>query len=175
MAGLSPGVAPSGGRCVEDSFNVETEGSTITDRFAASAKAAATSIAALQRAEALTYAELDRRSNRLARHLRSRGVVAGDLVALLAGRSIDLLVAILATLKLGAAYAPLDPAAPADYQGWMLRDCGARIVLAAGAPHDLPLSTLPLPTLALDEALSASEAEDDLLWNVSAAPMTLPM
>ena len=156
MAGLSPGVAPSGGRCVEDSFNVETEGSTITDRFAASAKAAATSIAALQRAEALTYAELDRRSNRLARHLRSRGVVAGDLVALLAGRSIDSLVAILATLKLGAAYAPLDPAAPADYQDWMLRDCGARIVLAAGAPRDLPL-----PTLALDEALSASEAEDD--------------
>ena len=157
MAGLSPGVAPLGRRYVEDSFTVGTEGSTITDRFAASAKAAATSIAVLQHAEALTYAELDRRSNRLARHLRSNGVVAGDLVALHAGRSIDSLVAILATLKLGAAYAPLDPAAPADYRDWLLRDCGAGIVLAAGgAPRDLPL-----PTLGLDEALLASETEDD--------------
>lgn len=157
MAGLSPGVAPLGRRYVEDSFTVGTEGSTITGRFAASAKAAATSIAVLQHAEALTYAELDRRSNRLARHLRSNGVEAGDLVALHAGRSIDSLVAILATLKLGAAYAPLDPAAPADYRDWLLRDCGARIVLAAGgAPRDLPL-----PTLGLDEALLASETEDD--------------
>lgn len=157
MAGLSPGVASSAGRCAEGSFNFGGEGSTITDRFAVSAKAAATSVAVLQRAEALTYAELDRRSNRLARHLRSSGVVAGDLVALHAGRSVDSLVAILATLKLGAAYAPLDPAAPADYRAWLLRDCGARIVLAAaGAPHDPSV-----PTLGLDEALSASEAEDD--------------
>lgn len=157
MAGLSPGVASSVGRCGEDTFDWESKGGTITDRFAASARAAATSIAVLQRAEALTYAELDRRSNRLARHLRGHGVVAGDLVALHAGRSIGSLIAILATLKLGAAYAPLDPAAPADYQAWLLQDCGARIALAAaGAPHDLPV-----PTLDLDEALSACEGEDD--------------
>ncbi len=62
----------------------------------------------------LSYREVDERANRLARHLRSRGVETGHLVGLLVERSPDAIVAILAVLKSGAAYVPLDPTHPAD-------------------------------------------------------------
>ncbi|TAJ39588.1 MAG: amino acid adenylation domain-containing protein, partial [Reyranella sp.] len=155
MAGLHPGAATSAG-CGGGEFDFEATGRTITERFAASALAAASSIAIVQRSQALTYADLDRRSNRLARHLHRQGVGPGDLIALHAGRSVGSIVAMLATLKLGAAYAPLDPAAPADYQEWVLRDCGARLTLTGGPDA----GDLPGRVLDLDAALAASESED---------------
>jgi amino acid adenylation domain-containing protein len=156
MAGRQPGAATSAGCGGDDDFDFEFKGGTITARFAASARGAAASIAAVQRGQALTYTELDRRSNRLARLLRRRGIGRGDLIALHSGRSTDSLVAILATLKLGAGYAPLDPAAPADYQAWILGDCGARLTLTA-APGT---ADLPGTTIDLGDALAACESED---------------
>ena len=157
MAGSLPEAATPVWRRGAEVFDFAARGATITERFAATAKAAAASIAIVQGAQAASYAELDRRSNRLARYLQRCGVSAGDVVALRAGRSIRSLTAMLATLKLGAAYAPLDPAAPADYQAWQLQDCGARIVLVTGCgTRDLPVATFDL-----DEALAACEAEDD--------------
>lgn len=103
----------------------------------------------------MTYADLDRRSNKLARHLRRQGVGANDLIALHAGRSTGSLVAMLATLKLGAAYAPLDPAAPADYHAWVLQDCGARLTLAGRDARDVPGVVIDL-----EDALAACESED---------------
>ena len=138
-------------------FDFAARGATITERFAAAVKATAASIAIVQGAQAASYLELDRGSNRLARVLRRRGVSVGSVVALRVGRSIRSLTAMLATLKLGAAYAPLDPAAPADYQAWLLEDCGAHIALVTGCGS----RDLPVVTLDLDDALAASEAEDD--------------
>src|ERR1044071_4582310 len=57
----------------------------------------------------MTYGELERRTNRLAHHLRGLGVKCGDRVALLLPRSMDVYVALLGILKAGAAYLPLDP------------------------------------------------------------------
>lgn len=156
MAGLQPGAATSAGCGGDDEFDFEATGRTITERFAASAQAAASSIAIVQRSQVQTYADLDRRSNKLARHLRRQGVGAKDLIALHAGRSIGSVIAMLATLKLGAAYAPLDPAAPADYQEWVLRDCGARLALTSGPDA----GDLPGRVLDLDAALAACESED---------------
>src|SRR5438046_2891585 len=62
----------------------------------------------------LTYAELERRANQLARLLRARGIERGSCVALLLPRSAEMIVAILAVLKTGAAYVPLDPGYPAE-------------------------------------------------------------
>jgi amino acid adenylation domain-containing protein len=157
MAGLKPGAATSAGCGGDDAFDFEAVGETITARFAVAARAAAASTAIVQRSQTLTYGELDRRSNKLARHLSARGVHAGDLVALHAGRSIGSIVAIVAILKIGAAYAPLDPAAPPDCQAWLLRDCGARLTLASGRDT----ANLPGRVLDLDAALTACEAEDD--------------
>ncbi|MBP6749572.1 MAG: amino acid adenylation domain-containing protein, partial [Xanthomonadaceae bacterium] len=62
----------------------------------------------------LTYAELDRRAERLAHRLRAAGVVEGDRVAICASRHLGMLVAVLGVLKSGAAYVPLDTAFPRD-------------------------------------------------------------
>ncbi|HVR98124.1 MAG TPA: amino acid adenylation domain-containing protein, partial [Thermoanaerobaculia bacterium] len=87
--------------------------------------------------ESLTYAELDRRANRLARHLRSRGVAAEELVGLCIDRSLDMMVALLGILKTGGAYLPLDPAYPVERLRLLVEDSGVRLLvtregLAAG-------------------------------------------
>lgn len=78
----------------------------------------------------LTYAELDRRSNRLAHRLLAAGVGAGQAVGVLCERGTGLVAALLGVLKAGAAYVPLDPAYPADRITAMLAAAGARVVLA---------------------------------------------
>jgi amino acid adenylation domain-containing protein len=82
--------------------------------------------------EALTYAELDRRANRLARALAARGVGPDARVGLCVERSPEMVAAMLAILKAGGAYVPLDPGYPAERLAFLLRDSGAR-VLVAGA------------------------------------------
>ena len=77
----------------------------------------------------LSYAELNARANRLAHHLISLGVNAGDYVALLIERSADLVAAELAILKCGAAYVPLDPDFPVERLAFMIKDSAAKIVL----------------------------------------------
>ncbi|MDY0811383.1 non-ribosomal peptide synthetase [Kitasatospora purpeofusca] len=78
----------------------------------------------------LTYGQLDRRANRLAHRLLAAGVEPHDPVAVLADRRTPLVVALLATLKAGATYLPLDPAYPDDRLADILTTAGARVVLA---------------------------------------------
>ncbi len=80
--------------------------------------------------EELTYAELDAVSNRLARVLAARGAGPERVVALALPRSTHLVTAILAVLKTGAAYLPLDPGYPADRIAFMLDDADPALVLA---------------------------------------------
>ena len=87
----------------------------------------------------LTYRELNRHANRLAYRLRRLGAGLETPVGVCLERSADLVVAILAILKAGAIYVPLDPEYPAERLSWMLEDCGARFLiassdLAAGLP-----------------------------------------
>ena len=77
----------------------------------------------------LSYGELNRRANRLAHHLRSRGVGPGVLVALCMERSLELVLGAVAVLKAAGAYVPLDPASPPERLAAMLRDCQVPIVL----------------------------------------------
>jgi non-ribosomal peptide synthetase-like protein len=77
----------------------------------------------------MTYAELDRRSNQLARWLAQQGIGSGDCVGLLLPRSLDVYVALLGVLKAGAAYVPLDPDYPSGRVQFILSDCQARAVL----------------------------------------------
>ncbi|MEU4540001.1 amino acid adenylation domain-containing protein [Streptosporangium sp. NPDC023825] len=78
----------------------------------------------------LTYAELDLRASALARALRERGAGPGRVVALALPRTPDLVVALLAVLKSGAAYLPLDLDHPADRLAYMLRDAAPLCVIA---------------------------------------------
>jgi amino acid adenylation domain-containing protein len=79
--------------------------------------------------ESVTYAELDRRANRLAHALIADGVRPGDRVGLLLDRTDAIVVAILAVLKTGAAYVPVDPAAPGERAAFVFGDTGVRLVV----------------------------------------------
>ncbi|MEU5694060.1 amino acid adenylation domain-containing protein [Actinosynnema sp. NPDC020468] len=89
------------------------------------------------RPDGLTYAELNTRANRLAHAVRAGGVGVGDRVGLFLPRSADAVVALLAVLKSGAAYVPVDPAYPGDRVATMLSDAGAKLILTASG-LDLP-------------------------------------
>ncbi|HTE55678.1 MAG TPA: amino acid adenylation domain-containing protein [Kofleriaceae bacterium] len=84
----------------------------------------------------LTYAELDRRSEAVARRLRRLGVGPETLVGLCVERSVDLPVGILAILKAGGAYVPLDPDYPRERLAWLVEDAGAPVVLTQLALRD---------------------------------------
>ena len=87
--------------------------------------------------ETLTYAELDRWSNRLAHDLQARGVGPDVLVAVCLERSLEMVVALYGVLKAGGAYVPIDPAYPEERRTFMLRDLGAAIVLDEAQVRDV--------------------------------------
>ncbi|HEV2736872.1 MAG TPA: condensation domain-containing protein, partial [Longimicrobiaceae bacterium] len=86
--------------------------------------------------ETTTYAELDRRSDALARELAARGVGPDARVGLFTGRSADMVAGMLAILRAGGAYVPLDPEYPAERLAFMLADAGVRVLVAQGALLD---------------------------------------
>ena len=82
---------------------------------------------------ALSYSELNARANRLAHHLIGLGVKPDDRVAICVERSVEMVVALLAVLKAGGAYLPLDPSYPAERLAYMLADSAPKVVLADAA------------------------------------------
>ncbi|WP_030312979.1 non-ribosomal peptide synthetase [Streptomyces flavochromogenes] len=109
----------------------------------------------------LTYAALDDDADRLARLLRSRGVGAEDVVGVALPRSPELVVALLAVMKAGAAYLPLDADHPQDRIAYMLSDAGARTVvtvrdLAGDLPETAGVTRLLLDDPAVEAALAAA-------------------
>jgi amino acid adenylation domain-containing protein len=87
------------------------------------------SIAVLFEGKQLTYAELNAHANQLARRLKRFGVGAEVKVAICAERSLEMIVALLAVLKAGAAYAPLDPSLPKERLAFILDDTRAPVLL----------------------------------------------
>ncbi|HEV2733851.1 MAG TPA: condensation domain-containing protein, partial [Longimicrobiaceae bacterium] len=106
---------------------------TLHGRFAARAERSPDAVAVVSGEERLTYAELDRRADRLARHLRALGVGPEVRVALCLERGPEMLVSLLAVLRAGGAYVPLDPAYPPERLRFLLEDSGARVLLAREA------------------------------------------
>ncbi len=112
---------------------------------------------------AVSYADLNARANRLAHHLIDLGLGPDDRVAIGLERGVEMVVAILATLKSGGAYVPLDPGYPAERLAFMIRDSAARVLLTQrslspvlgvlpDAPPALALDSNPPPWASLPEA-----------------------
>jgi amino acid adenylation domain-containing protein len=80
----------------------------------------------------LTYQELDGRANRMAHALRRHGIEAGDLIGICLERSLELVTVLLAILKAGAAYVPLDPSYPIDRLAYMINDAKLSLVIVSG-------------------------------------------
>ena len=95
--------------------------------------------------DSMTYHELDERSNRLAGFLVANGVKPEQIVGLFMERSLDLLVGLMAILKSGGVYLPLDPDFPRDRIAFMLHDAGSSIILSTSkAAEMLPENTAQL-------------------------------
>ncbi|WP_346830056.1 non-ribosomal peptide synthase/polyketide synthase [Pseudomonas abietaniphila] len=113
--------------------------------------------------QVLTYQQLDQRANRLAHFLREHGVGRETLVGVAALRSVEMVVALYAVVKAGAAYVPLDPEYPVDRLRYMLEDAGIGLLLS----HDVVIDDLPvvdgLQVLNLDRL------------EVSSQPVTAPV
>src|SRR5581483_7076893 len=96
----------------------------------------------------LTYAELNVRANQLARHLAAAGAAPERLIALALPRTADMVTAILAVHKTGAAYLPVDPALPAGRIQYLLDDAHPAVVVTTGAA---PLPSSAIPRVRLDD------------------------
>ena len=112
---------------------------TIHELFEDQARCSPGALAVVFEQQLVTYSELNRRANRLAWHLRSRGVGPDQVVGVCATRSPNLVIAVLAIIKAGGAYLPLDPNYPPERLQYMLEDAAPRVVLTQ---RDL-LSVLP--------------------------------
>jgi len=111
---------------------------TLIDLFTAQVIARPRAVALSLGSGHLSYAELDERAERLSGRLAAMGAGPGAIVGLCLPRSLDLIVALLAILKSGAAYLPLDPAYPGERLAFMVEDADASIVVASGHSDWLP-------------------------------------
>jgi amino acid adenylation domain-containing protein len=111
--------------------------------------------------EAVTYRELDRRANRIARHLRGMGIGPEVRVGLFLERGPELLPCILGVLKAGGAYVPMDRAFPADRIAYMLADSRVSVLLTQARLLPLLPATEDVRVVAVDAAWEEIERESD--------------
>jgi len=107
----------------------------------------------------MTYGELNRKANSLARCLISRGVKSGDNVALMVARSFDMVAGMLAIMKTGAAYVPIDPDYPVDRQEYILENSAVGLLIADN--DYLLLETLPESRLVRLKQIDLNNFQDD--------------
>ncbi|MFD8387471.1 amino acid adenylation domain-containing protein, partial [Streptomyces sp. NPDC059679] len=162
---------------LNDTAAATVEADTVPGLFGRRVAERSGSVALVCGGESVSYGELDGRANRLARLLVGRGVGPESVVGVALPRSSEWVVAVLAVVKAGGAYLPVDPAYPGDRVGFMVADSGACLMVAdAATAGELP--ELSVPVLRLDdphtaEALAGADpaplADTDRLGPVSMA------
>lgn len=118
----------------------------------------------------LSYAQLNTLANQLAMRVQAHGEVCGQLVAICGRRSPDLVIGVLALMKLGAAWLPLDPSYPPARLRFMLQDSGASLLLAHREYAAPLIDGKQLPWLALDQ----SEADRQTVSQTDQASHSMP-
>ncbi|MDQ2857574.1 MAG: amino acid adenylation domain-containing protein, partial [Candidatus Eremiobacteraeota bacterium] len=130
---------------------------TVPELFGEQVAASPDAVAVTQNSESLTYRELDERANRLAHYLQRAGVTGGMPVGVYVRRSFDMVVAVLAVLKAGAHYVPLDPSYPPERLNFIARDTGMTLVLTQA---EFAQTVPAVPTVVALDRLRAEVASE---------------
>jgi len=141
---------------IEDEFELPLDGCRIHDAFEAQARRVPDRIAIVDDKDAVTYAGLDRRANRLARHLEALGVRPRVYVGVALDGSLACIVAFLAVLKVGAAYVPLDPRYPQERIEHVIGDANIEFVITRRSAVDASFASARC--VDLDEAAAQIDA-----------------
>ncbi len=125
--------------------------------------------------QVLSYQSLNSRSNQMARYLKERGINKGDVVAVLLDRDVNMVVSLLALMKLGACFVPLDGSYPEERNEFIIADCKARFLLLDETKHEaVEAAVTTINVKSLDQQLAAYEtgdlklvlSGDDVLYNI---------
>ena len=117
----------------------------------------------------LTFRELDERANQTARYLLDQGLKAGDRIGLLFDKSVHSYVALLAVLKIGAAYVPFDAAFPTDRIAFILEDAEVKAIVSVSRFRE-KLAEFDAPKIFLDEATAAVAKKSAARLSAEEAP-----
>ncbi len=127
-----------------DQYNATAEpipAATLHQLFIDQAQRTPDQVAVVFEQEWLTYSELDQRSNQVARFLQSRGIGRGDRVGVLAKRQVETIINLMAVLKAGAAYVPIDPDHPYERQTYILENSSCKILLDSDLYETMEISS----------------------------------
>ncbi|HEY0696831.1 MAG TPA: amino acid adenylation domain-containing protein, partial [Micromonospora sp.] len=153
-----------------DGDRVDVPATVFGELFRAQVAATPDRIALVHGPAELSYAELDERANRMAHALAERGVGPERFVAVAMDRCADLVVTLLAVLKAGAAYLPVDPAYPAERIRFMLADSDP-VLLVTSASLAGRLPEVGVPRLVVDDPATRA----DLTARPATAPTGVPV
>ncbi|MBJ2347094.1 MULTISPECIES: non-ribosomal peptide synthetase [Pseudomonas] len=137
------------------------------ERFQEQVRQTPERVAMVHGEQSLTFDQLNRAANRLARHLRAQGVGSDDLIAVFDERGLDLVVMIVATLKAGAGWLPLDPRNPAQRLAQVLRQSRTPLLIHSAGQGELAMQALDLldqrpKAVRYDPSVLGSYSDDDL-------------
>jgi non-ribosomal peptide synthetase-like protein len=121
--------------------------------------------------QSLSYTELDAKANQLAHFLRTQGIGKGSIVAILLERSFTEFIVLLAILKAGACYVPLDPTYPSERIKFILNDCAADLLITCGTLKKLQ-DPFPCDTLILEQQQAAIAAQPTTRLNAEEINLT---
>lgn len=135
----------------------QIRGTTVVEEFEARVSEAPDSVAVVVEDIETSYAELNARANRLAALLRERGAAPGTRIGLCLRRNVDLTTAMLAVLKIGAAYVPLDPTHPPARVAEIAADAGVHTILTHADVTEA-VRAVSAPVITLDDVRAESAA-----------------
>lgn len=143
--------------CIQDEAEV-SEDRTVVELFAEQVRRTPDAVAVQDAKQTLSYLEVDAKSNQLAHILRSRGVKAESIVAVMMERSAEMMITLLAVLKAGGAYLPIHPAFPEERINFLLKDSGAALLLTCDRLLDVSFAGEHIDLV--DIELSTGESSD---------------
>jgi amino acid adenylation domain-containing protein len=118
------------------------------------------SVAVISAGQRLSYRELDERSNRLARHLETLGVGPDVLTGIAVERSLEMIVGLLAILKAGGAFVPVDPTFPPERVAFLIEDSKASVILATHKTRACLAGKTRRTIVLVDESETAGQSSD---------------